>query len=271
MTRTGIATDDRFLDHDTGPRHPERAERLRAVGEWLRGETRKGWTTVTSRDATLEEIGRIHVPEHIEALSQTAGVARSSFDADTPASAGSWAAARRASGALLATVESVMAGDIDNGFALVRPPGHHAEARHPMGFCLLNNVAIAAAHLRARYELARILVVDWDVHHGNGTQHSFYDDPSVLFVSSHQFPFYPGTGAAREVGRGEGEGFTVNLPFPAGCGDDEFLAGYLEVVEPVARAFRPEFVLVSAGFDAHRRDPLAGMNLSEEGFARSPD
>jgi acetoin utilization deacetylase AcuC-like enzyme len=267
MARTGIVTDDLFLDHDTGPGHPERAERLQAVGDWLRREARAGWVPITARDASIEELERVHVPEHVRAVAATAGRARASFDADTPTSTGSWSAARRAAGALLGAVDAVIAGEIDNGFAFVRPPGHHAEADRAMGFCLLNNVAIAAAHLRARHGLERVLILDWDVHHGNGTQHSFFSDPSVMFISSHQFPYYPGTGSSREVGTGEGEGYTLNLPFPAGCGDNEYLTSYLDIVEPVARAFRPEFILVSAGFDGHHRDPLAGMNLTEEGFA----
>jgi acetoin utilization deacetylase AcuC-like enzyme len=168
---------------------------------------------------------------------------------------------------VLALVDAVMAGRVDNGFAFVRPPGHHAEPDRAMGFCLFNNVALAAAHLRAAHGLERVLVVDWDVHHGNGTQHAFYDDPHVLFVSSHQYPFYPGTGAAREVGVGEGEGFTLNLPFPAGYGDAQYVRAFVDVVEPVARRFGPQFILVSAGFDAHRRDPLAGMDMTEAGFA----
>jgi acetoin utilization deacetylase AcuC-like enzyme len=200
-------------------------------------------------------------------VAATAERDRFAFDADTPTSSRSFEAALRAAGGTLAAVDAVMAGAADNGFALVRPPGHHAVPERAMGFCLFNNVAVAAAHLRAAHGLERVLVVDWDVHHGNGTQDAFYADSHVLFMSSHQYPFYPGTGSAREVGRGEGEGFTLNVPLPSGCGDAEYLQAYLEVVEPVARQFRPEFVLISAGFDAHARDPLAEMEVSERGFA----
>ncbi len=265
--RTGIVTDSSFLAHDTGNGHPERADRLRAITPILDPSRHAHLVTIASRDASDEDLCRIHVAEHVARVAATAGCSRYAFDADTPVSGGSFAAARRAAGSLLELVDAVMAGRVDNGFAFVRPPGHHAESDQPMGFCLFNNVALAAAHLRAVYGLQRVLIVDWDVHHGNGTQHSFERDPSVLFVSTHQFPFYPGTGAVTEVGRGEGEGFTLNLPFPGGYGDTEYVTAFLEVVEPVARAFRPEFVLVSAGFDAHARDPLASMEVSESGFA----
>jgi acetoin utilization deacetylase AcuC-like enzyme len=266
--RTGIVTDQSFLAHDTGSGHPERADRLRAIGRWLDANPASGRLHLEARDATVQELVRVHAPQHVEAVEISAHFPRYAFDADTPASPGSFAAARRAAGGVLTLVDEVMAGGIDNGFAFVRPPGHHAERDRAMGFCLFNNVAVAAAHLREAHGLERVLVVDWDVHHGNGTQHAFYGDPRVLFVSSHQYPFYPGTGAAREVGAGEGEGFTLNLPFPAGYGDAQYVQAFVDVVEPVARRFQPQFMLVSAGFDAHRRDPLAGMDVTEEGFAR---
>jgi acetoin utilization deacetylase AcuC-like enzyme len=265
--RTGIVTDASFLAHDTGKRHPERPERLRAIDELLETGVRGDLTPVPARDATTEELVRVHAAEHVQMVAATARLSRFAFDADTPASSGSFAAARRAAGGVLALVDAVMEQRVMNGFAFVRPPGHHAERDRAMGFCLFNNVAVAAAHLRAAHGLERVLVVDWDVHHGNGTQHSFYRDPGVLFVSSHQYPFYPGTGAADEVGAGEGEGFTLNLPFAAGYGDSQYVQAFLDIVEPVARRFSPQFILISAGFDAHRRDPLAGMEVSEEGFA----
>jgi acetoin utilization deacetylase AcuC-like enzyme len=265
--RTAIVTDESFLAHDTGAGHPERPDRLRAIGRMLAERGPSRLVSVAAREATAEELGRVHLIEHVEHVAATAGRPHYAFDADTPVSARSFEAARRAAGGVLALVDTVMAGDVENGFAFVRPPGHHAERDRAMGFCLFNNVAVAAAHLRAAHGLERVLIVDWDVHHGNGTQHAFYDDSGVLFVSSHQYPFYPGTGAAREVGVGEGEGYTMNLPFPAGYGDAEYVAAFLEIVEPVARRFAPEFILISAGFDAHRRDPLAAMELSEHGFA----
>jgi acetoin utilization deacetylase AcuC-like enzyme len=265
--KTGIVTDDSYLEHDPGAGHPERPERLRAIGRLLQSRAEPDWIPIPARDASSEELARIHVPEHVARVAATARLAHFAFDADTPACARTFAAALRAAGGVLAIVDAVMARRVSNGFALVRPPGHHAERDRAMGFCFFNNVALAAAHLRAVYGLRRVLIVDWDVHHGNGTQHSYYRDPSVLFVSSHQYPFYPGTGAAREIGAGEGEGFTLNLPFPAGYGDAQYVQAFLAVVEPVARQFAPEFILISAGFDAHRRDPLAGMDVTEKGFA----
>jgi len=265
--KTGIVTDDSYLEHDTGAGHPERPDRLRAIRRLIESEPSPDWLPIAARDASLEELARVHVPEHVERVAATARLAHFAFDADTPACARTFTAARRAAGGVLALVDAVMARRVSNGFAFVRPPGHHAERDRAMGFCFFNNVALAAAHLRAGHGLRRVLIVDWDVHHGNGTQHSFYRDPSMLFVSSHQYPFYPGTGAARETGAGEGEGFTLNLPFPAGYGDAQYVQAFLDVVEPVARQFAPEFILVSAGFDAHRRDPLAGMDVTENGFA----
>ncbi len=221
------------------------------------------------RDATPEEILRVHAASHVDRLAATAG-RHVRFDPDTAAGPRSHAAALAAAGAVVDAVESVLDGRLDRAFCAVRPPGHHATPERPMGFCLLNNVAIGAAAALAR-GLQRVAVIDFDVHHGNGTQDAFWRDPRVLYVSSHQFPYYPGTGALHEVGEGEGRGFTVNLPMPAGLGDAEFRSAYREVVEPVGRAFDPELVLVSAGFDAHRDDPIAGMALTADGFAELMD
>ncbi|HXV80876.1 MAG TPA: histone deacetylase, partial [Candidatus Binatia bacterium] len=167
----------------------------------------------------------------------------------------------------LRLIDSIAAGEAQNGFALVRPPGHHALRNRAMGFCLFNTIAIGAQHLKQTYHAKRIMIMDWDVHHGNGTQDSFYEDPSVLFISTHQFPYYPGTGALYEVGTNAGEGYTLNIPLPAGCGDAEYLRVFCDVVLPAAKKFEPEWLLVSAGFDPHRHDPLGGMNLTEPGFA----
>ncbi|MEA2625271.1 MAG: hypothetical protein QOD06_1316 [Candidatus Binatota bacterium] len=268
MLRTGVVFDEACLGHDTGSQHPERPDRLRAIRRLLDEIPAGRLREVPGRAATPEELSLVHEPEHVERVAATAGLDRFKFDADTATSRGSFAAAERAAGGALALADAIVAGEVDNGFAFVRPPGHHAERDRAMGFCLFNNVAVAAAYLRVRHGIERVLVVDWDVHHGNGTQHAFYADPRVLFVSSHQYPFYPGTGAASEVGMGDGEGYTINLPFPAGYGDEEYVRAYLDVVEPVARAFAPEFVLVSAGFDAHERDPLASMEVTERGFGQ---
>jgi acetoin utilization deacetylase AcuC-like enzyme len=167
----------------------------------------------------------------------------------------------------LAAVDAIMRGEVEHAFCAVRPPGHHAEAAHAMGFCLFNNVAIAARYIQKHYRASRVLIVDWDVHHGNGTQHSFEQDPSVLFFSAHQFPHYPGTGRSAERGTGAGEGFTINVPMDAGDGDEEYHAVFMNVLLPAADAFKPEFVIISAGFDAHRDDPLASMGLTEAGYS----
>jgi len=266
MKDTGFVLDERYRLHDTGPGHPERSDR---IGVLMRSiEERPGLRRIAPRAATGDEITLVHDERHFDAVDRTSGLARAAFDADTPVSADSFGTACLATGGVLAAVDAVMAGEIDNAFAMVRPPGHHAERSQAMGFCLFNNIAVGAAYLRRRYGLNRILIMDWDVHHGNGSQHSFYADPGVLFISTHRYPFYPGTGSIDEVGRGEGEGYTVNLPLPAGFGDTEYDELFEAVVVPIAEAYEPEFVLISAGFDPHARDPLGGMAVTEAGFAR---
>jgi acetoin utilization deacetylase AcuC-like enzyme len=259
--------DERYEDHDTGHGHPERAERVAALREFVESFGDAGLVRLEPRPATHEEIALVHVEEHVDLVASTAGGGPKAFDADTPVSSGSYETALLASGGLLALVDAIMAGEVDNGFAMVRPPGHHAEADRAMGFCLFNNIAVAARSLCENHGLDRVLIMDWDVHHGNGTQHIFSRDRKVLYVSTHQWPFYPGTGRVEEVGVGEGKGFTLNVPLPAGCGDGEYLDAFIRLIEPVCRQFEPQFVLVSAGFDAHLRDPLASMQVSEEGFA----
>ncbi len=266
MLRTGIVLDSRYQNHFTGRNHPERPARIGALLNLVETYQRAGLKRFEPRLATPQEIALIHEPSHIDRVAATAQQERFAFDADTPVSAQSYETALLATGGLLTLLEAVMTREIDNGFALVRPPGHHAERNRAMGFCLFNSAAIGAQYLREKFGLKRILVMDWDIHHGNGTQHSFYDDPSVLYVSTHQYPYYPGTGAAEEAGRGPGEGYTVNLPLPAGYGDEEYLELFQTVIEPICRQFEPEFVLISAGFDAHARDPLGGMTVTAEGF-----
>jgi len=265
---TAIVFDSRMLAHDPGRGHPERPERLRVLLDHL--DRARDLVPLGARLATEEEIALVHAPGHIERAAASAGQSRVVFDPDTATSAGSYEAARLAAGSLLTVCDAVLAGEVRNGFALVRPPGHHAEYDRAMGFCLFNNVALAAAWLRAR-GLRRVAIVDWDLHHGNGTQHLFEDDPDVLYVSAHQFPCYPGTGAVEEVGCGAGAGRTLNLPFPPGFGDEEYVRAFDEVVLPVCRAFAPDFVLVSAGFDCDARDPLGQMRVSPAGFARMAD
>ena len=266
MLRTGIVLDSRYQEHYTGRNHPERAARIATLLSPIEQYQRPGVKHFAPRPATTEELALIHGSSHIDRVAATAEKNYFAFDADTPVSAQSYATALLATGGFLTLLEAIMTHDVDNGFALVRPPGHHAERNRAMGFCLFNSVAIGAQYLRQHFDLKRILIMDWDVHHGNGTQHSFYDDPDVLYVSTHQYPYYPGTGAVEEVGRGQGEGYTVNLPLLAGCGNSDYQEMFELIIDPICRQFEPEFVLISAGFDAHIRDPLGGMQVTEEGF-----
>jgi acetoin utilization deacetylase AcuC-like enzyme len=265
---TGLVTDPGFLAHDTGPSHPESPRRLEAILQRL--ESSDVFKRLVRLAAPLVDrtwLETVHTPRHVdrlESVSPDQGYVY--LDADTPMSPGSYRAALQAVGGTLAAIDAVMDGRAANAFCAIRPPGHHAEPTRAMGFCLFNNVAVAARYVQRRYGLVRVLILDWDVHHGNGTQHAFYDDPTVLYVSLHQYPWYPGTGAADERGDGPGEGFTLNVPMAAGRGDVEYLAAFDARIAPVVRAFAPEFVLISAGFDAHRDDPLAMMNVTEAGY-----
>jgi acetoin utilization deacetylase AcuC-like enzyme len=267
MLRTGCVCDPRYADHEVPPGHPERPERIEALLDLMRRYRREGIVPVAPRAATVEEISSNHDRRYVERVRATAGQPFVVFDGDTTAYAASYETALLAAGGLLELIDRVMTGEADNGFAMVRPPGHHAESDRAMGFCFFNNAAVGARYLRTKHKLERILVVDWDVHHGNGTQRSFYADKHVLYLSLHQYPHYPGTGAANEAGVGDGLGYTVNVPFPGGYGDDEYAAAFRRIVEPIGRQFAPQFVLVSAGFDAHRRDPLSQMRVSTEGYA----
>ena len=268
MAKTGLVYHPAYLEHDMGAGHPESPNRLRAIMQQLeQSGTAARLTRIEPRKAEDEWITQIHTASYLEMLKAEApATGRVSLDPDTSMSPGSLTAAYLAAGGALAAVDAIMAHDVDHVFCAVRPPGHHAEAGHAMGFCLFNNVAIAARYAQKRYGLSRVLIVDWDVHHGNGTQHSFEEDPSVLFFSTHQFPHYPGTGRATERGRGAGEGFTINVPMEAGEGDEEYRAVFQKTLVPAADAFKPEFVIISAGFDAHKDDPLASMGLTEEGY-----
>lgn len=267
MSGTGIVRAEIFLEHDPGPWHVETPARLKAIYGLLDRGDLGDLSVVTPRPATREEITLIHRPSHFDLIAGTAGQAQGYLDADTQTSARSFEAALEAAGGLIRLVEAVLDGELENGFALVRPPGHHAEANRAMGFCLFNNVAVAAAWAIKERGLTRIMIVDWDLHHGNGTQHSFYSDPRVLYLSTHQYPFYPGSGSLSEVGEGPGRGFTLNVPLSPGHGDQEYVAIFQKVLFPATRAFRPELILVSAGFDIYYGDPLGAMNVSPEGFA----
>lgn len=265
MLPTAIVVDQSYARHEPGRHHPERPERITALVSWAE-EVRDSIEALPPRYATVEEICRAHDPAYVERLAATARQTLVHFDPDTAACADTYDTARLAAGGFLTLLEAIVQGGVENGFALVRPPGHHAEFRKAMGFCFFNNVAIGAEHLRHRFGVERILILDWDVHHGNGTQHFYEQDPNVLYLSLHQWPLYPGTGNVSEVGTGAGRGFTVNLPLPAGTGDAEIYYLARDIIRPIGLAFRPDFILVSAGFDGHRRDPLADLALTDIGY-----
>jgi acetoin utilization deacetylase AcuC-like enzyme len=258
-----LIDDPAFDAHRPTGYHPERPERLVAARAAL-ASSDASVRTVTAREASREELERVHTGAYLDALEALRGQT-AQLDPDTYVSPRSVEAARRAAGGLIELVDAVLEGPTSKGLALLRPPGHHARAARGMGFCLLNNVAAAAAHARAR-GVSRVLVVDWDVHHGNGTQEMFWRDPHVLYMSTHQYPFYPGTGAAEERGEGDGRGYTVNVPLLAGGGDGVDRAAFERVLLPIVESYAPELVLVSAGFDSAVRDPLASMELSPTAF-----
>jgi acetoin utilization deacetylase AcuC-like enzyme len=253
------------LEHDTGFGHPERADRIRAIEAELESRDWLGWEPVEAPSAAEEQLLRVHPREYIEQVREFSAAGRS-FDADTPTAPGSYEAALRAAGGACALVESLLSGGERTGFSGLRPPGHHAEWTTAMGFCLFANVAVACRHALDALGAERVLVVDWDVHHGNGTNTIFHGSREVLFVSIHQFPFWPGTGPLQDVGEGDAEGYSINLPVPAGTGEAAFLSLLEHVVAPVARGYRPDLILISAGYDAHRDDPLASCELEDGSY-----
>lgn len=270
MVRTGLLLDERFERHLTGPGHPERPERLRAITNALR---ERGITSdtvaITAGLAPLTSITPNHDEAYLHRIQNWCDQGRAHADtSDTDLSRESFEVALLAAGGLIQAVDAVMAGTIDNAFCAVRPPGHHAERNVAMGFCLINNVAVAARHLLAVHNLDRVLILDWDVHHGNGTQHSFYEDPEVLYVSLHGHPgiLYPGTGYENERGRKSGEGFTLNVPIVPPGGDAVWRRAFDELVLPKIDSYKPQFVLVSAGFDAHKLDPLGPLKLETQSY-----
>jgi acetoin utilization deacetylase AcuC-like enzyme len=267
MGRSAILIDRDFLKHLPGQGHPERPERLRVLLDLAQTLDPARFQLLPPRAASMSEIELCHDPKYVQLVESTASLSQYALDGDTITSQDSFAVALLATGGFLNLLDSVAAGESSNGFALVRPPGHHALRNRAMGFCLFNTIAVGAQYLKTVYGAKRIAIVDWDVHHGNGTQEAFYDDPSVLFISTHQYPFYPGTGGVAEVGVKDGTGFTMNVPLPAGCGDAEYLRVFRDVVIPAVESFVPDWILVSAGFDPHRHDPLAGMNVTEDGFS----
>ena len=268
MRRSAILIDREFLKHSPGRGHPERPERLRVLLDLAESLDPARFQLLPGRAASISEIELCHDPKYIELVESTAGLSQYALDGDTITSQDSFAVALQATGGFLRLLDSVAAGESSNGFAIVRPPGHHALRGRAMGFCLFNTIAVGAQYLKIAHQAERIVIVDWDVHHGNGTQDAFYDDPSVLFISTHQYPFYPGTGGVAEVGLRQGAGFTINVPLPAGCGDAEYLRVFRDIVIPGIKRFEPQWILVSAGFDPHRQDPLAGMNVTEAGFSQ---
>jgi acetoin utilization deacetylase AcuC-like enzyme len=266
-SQTGIVKDYRYLNHETGHYHPESPRRLESIYKMLEASDMKGrFAEIAPRFATEEEIEMIHQPSYYRMVAATAGKSHSYLDPDTETSPESFEVARLAVGGFLNTVDSCVKGEVKNAFAFVRPPGHHAEANRAAGFCLFNNVAIGALYAIRKHGMKRILVVDWDLHHGNGTQHSFYEDPRVLYLSTHQYPYYPGTGGFQEIGKGDGKGYTINVPLRTGPGDSEYLKIFRKILQPVALEFKPDMVMLSAGFDIYFQDPLGGMKVTPKGF-----
>lgn len=268
MATTAFVYHPVFLEHQTGWKHPENRRRLTTLLDHLK---KSGlWDQLqhlTPTPATEADITAIHDPRYVEQVRQACR-SGALFEPDevTLGSPGTYHAALMAAGAVLSAVDAVMAGQVGNAFCAVRPPGHHAERDHAMGFCFFNNIAIGARHLQRRHGLQRIAIIDWDVHHGNGTQQAFYNDPSVFYFSIHQYPLYPQSGRACETGEDEGRGFTLNVPMPAGSTDTDYERVFSCELRQALDQFRPEFILISAGFDAHRDDPLAGVALTETGF-----
>ncbi len=257
-----------YLKHDTG-QHVEVAARLQAIVSHLEKTGLKSQLNlIEPRPASIEEIALVHQREYIKEIEEKAASGGGWLDLDTVMSSGSYEAALYAAGGVIRAVAAVMNGEVASAFALVRPPGHHATSSYAKGFCLFNNIAIATEYALAEYNLERILIVDFDVHHGNGTQEAFYDNPRVMYISAHQYPFYPGTGGLKETGSGAAKGTNINVPLPAGCGDGEYLNVFEQIIVPAARRFKPQLIMVSAGYDAHWADPLAMMQVSVTGFGQ---
>ncbi|PZR96662.1 MAG: histone deacetylase [Candidatus Chloroheliales bacterium] len=263
---TALIYDPICLEHDTGGAHVERPQRLAAILDALtRYHLAEAGDYLAPPDATIEQLARVHDADYIRQVESISGMGGRWMDIDTVISPHSWAAALKAAGAAVLGVDLLLSGARQTAFAIARPPGHHANANHAGGFCIFNNAAVAAAHALAN-GIERVLIVDWDVHHGNGTQDIFYRDPRVLYFSAHEYPFYPGSGGMHERGSGAGRGYTLNIPLPHGVGDDGYLQVWRDILAPAATRYRPQLVIISAGYDAHRADPIAYMNLTARGY-----
>ena len=266
--QTGFCYDKRFLEHNPGQGHPESKERLIASMEYFKNQP---WfqTLKQISPKTIERtwVEHVHKPEYIEHAKSTCLSGAAFLDSmDVGISGDSFDVALLAAGATIELADEVVKGNIRNGFGLLRPPGHHAEHDMALGFCLFNNVAILARYLQKQHGVNKVLILDWDVHHGNGTQHTFEEDPSVLYISTHQYPYYPGTGAYTETGIGRGAGSVLNCPMSAGSGDEDYEQAFLNKIIPKIEEFKPEFIIISAGFDAHKDDPLAQISLNTNFF-----
>jgi acetoin utilization deacetylase AcuC-like enzyme/formylglycine-generating enzyme required for sulfatase activity len=267
-TKTGFVYHDIYLEHKTTPGHPESPERLVTIVENLKA---KGLFSklvpITPSPVDMKWLTKIHTPEYIERAKRSCAEDAGYLDSlDVPISPESYEAALMAAGGVLSAIDAVMEQKITNAFCAVRPPGHHAVKDQAMGFCIFNNLAIGTRYIQDKYGLSKVLIIDWDVHHGNGTQAAFYDDPNVLYFSVHRYPFYPGTGSTMEKGKGKGADYNINVPLPAGSNDADYLKAFETKLKPAALSFSPDFVLISAGFDAHRDDPLGGMEVTEKGY-----
>lgn len=268
MIKTGIVKDTRYLDHIAEYPHVESPKRLSEVYAVLeKGDLSDKFMKIAPRMATHSELEWIHTTAYINQIASTKERPLTVLDPDTYASSLTYDTAKLAVGGVFSILDSLFKGDISNGFALIRPPGHHAEADRAMGFCIFNNIALGAKYAMQNHGAKKALIVDWDLHHGNGTQNAFYQDPDVLYFSTHQFPYYPGSGNYDEVGQGEGKGYTVNVPLSPGQDDKVYIQIFRKVLSPIALSFKPHIILVSAGFDVYFDDPLGGMRVTPKGLA----
>ncbi len=269
MSTVGLFYHPDYLKHDTGIGHPERPQRLQAiVNHLLATDLWKQLHHLQPTTAPRERLLNVHPEQYVEMIERRCRAGEVILDmGDTRVCKESYNVALVAAGGVLHGVDKVMSGELSSAFCAVRPPGHHAETATVMGFCLFNNVAIGARYAQKKYGMERVAILDWDVHHGNGTQEIFYEDPSVLYISLHQYPYYPGTGAANETGSGKGEGFTLNCPMPAGSGEKEYFEAFRSKIFPALNTVQPQLLMISAGFDAHKDDPLANINITEDSFA----